>query len=64
MPSALQGAVIIKQSGQHVDFKQKCDQCGNVMPGSTSTVVGERSTLESSFKCTKCGNMQKVRIQG
>jgi hypothetical protein len=64
MPSVLQGAVIVKCSGQNVDFKHKCEKCGSIMPGSISTVVRERSTLESSFKCTKCGNMQKVRIKG
>lgn len=63
MATAIQGAVILDQDGQRVRYKNKCEQCGTVQPGANSTSVGT-GTLNTAFKCVKCGNMQKVAIKG
>jgi hypothetical protein len=62
---ALSGAVILKQEGSRLTYKQKCEKCGNL---SSSTIscgapsVG--STLVTSFSCSKCKNSQRVQIKG
>jgi len=30
MPTAIQGAVIVKKDGLNISYKQKCEKCGNV----------------------------------
>ena len=64
MPTAIQGAVIVNQSGQKIKYQQKCDKCGAVKPGAINTSVGAHSSLNSSFRCNKCGNIQKIVIKG
>jgi hypothetical protein len=66
MPTALQGAVIVKKDGLKISYKQKCEKCGNVNSSTTSTSVSSSSSskLTSSFRCSKCGNQQKIEIQG
>jgi DNA-directed RNA polymerase subunit M/transcription elongation factor TFIIS len=66
MAAALQGAVIVKQDGTRVSYKQKCEKCGNVSNSTTTTSVSSSSSskMTSSFRCSKCGNQQKVEIQG
>jgi transcription elongation factor Elf1 len=61
MATALQGAVIVKQDGSRISYKQKCDKCGNVSSDTTTTTIG--SNLTSNFRCSKCGNIQKIQIQ-
>ena len=65
MPNAIQGAVIVTQTGQSIKYQQKCDKCGNVSKLSTfNTTITKGSTFESRFKCAKCGNSQKIQIKG
>lgn len=66
MATALQGAVIVKQSGTSVSYKQKCEKCGNISSSTTTTNVSSSSSskMTSGFRCSKCGNQQKVEIQG
>lgn len=66
MPTVLQGAVIVKKDGLNISYKQKCEKCGNVSNSTTSTSVSSSSSskLTSSFHCSKCGNQQKIEIQG
>lgn len=65
MPVAIQGAVIITQSGQSIKYQQRCDKCGNVSKLSTfNNTVSKGATFESRFKCGKCGNSQKIQIRG
>jgi hypothetical protein len=64
MATAIQGAIIINQAGQMIKYQQKCDKCGTVKSGTINTSVGIHSSFNSSFKCNKCGNMQKVVIKG
>jgi DNA-directed RNA polymerase subunit M/transcription elongation factor TFIIS len=66
MPAALQGAIIVKQDGTRVTYKQKCEKCGNISGNTTTTSVSSSSSskMTSSFRCSKCGNQQKVEIQG
>ena len=59
---AIQGAVITDQDGSmRFTYKKKCDSCGKVEPGSTTTSASS-GTLSSSFRCSGCGNMQEIRI--
>ncbi len=57
------GAVIVKQSpdSPFFSYKQKCEVCGFVS-SSTYQRTGVFGTLTSSFKCSKCGNSQKIVI--
>jgi hypothetical protein len=64
MAVSIQGAVILEQNDTRVRYKQKCDKCGEVKPGATTTSVSKFSSYNSSFKCNKCKNMQKVVIKG
>jgi len=66
MPTALQGAVIVKKDGLKISYKQKCEKCGNVSSSTTSTSISSSSSskLTSSFRCSKYGNQQKIEIQG
>lgn len=66
MPTALQGAVIVKKDGLRISYKQKCEKCGNVSNSTTTKSVSSSSSSKttSSFRCSKCGNQQKVEIQG
>lgn len=66
MATALQGAVIVKQDGTRISYKQKCEKCGNVSSSTTTTSVSLNSSskITSSFRCSKCGNQQKIEIQG
>ena len=66
MATALQGAIILKQDGMRITYKQKCEKCGNVGNGtiSTSAPSSSNSKMTSSFRCIKCGNQQKIEIQG
>ncbi len=66
MPVALQGAVIVKQNGLQISYKKKCEKCGNLDNSTTSTSAPstKSSKLTTSFRCSKCGNQQKVEIQG
>jgi len=66
MPVAIQGAVIVKKDGLKISYKQKCEKCGNVGNSITSTSVSSSSNskLTTAFRCSKCGNTQKIEIQG
>ncbi len=66
MPVAIQGAVIVKTNGLQISYKQKCEKCGTVSGSQTSTTAptSSSSKLTSSFRCSKCGNQQKIEIQG
>lgn len=66
MPIAIQGAVITKKEGLKISYKKKCDKCGTLSSTTTSTTASSSSSSKSTstFKCIKCGNMQKVIIQG
>lgn len=66
MPTALQGAVIVKKDGLRISYKQKCEKCGNVSNSTTTTTASSSSSSKSSssFRCSKCGNQQKIEIQG
>ena len=66
MPTALQGAVIVKKDGLRISYKQKCEKCGNIGNGTVTASVSSSpsSKLTTSFRCPKCGNNQKIEIQG
>ncbi len=66
MPTVLQGAVIVKKDGLRISYKQKCEKCGTIRNGSINTTVPSRSSSKytSNFRCSKCGNNQKIEIQG
>ena len=68
MAVALSGAVIEDQRGPLVHFREKCERCGTLQPGTRTTTthaVGDASSrLRSSFRCIKCGNHQDILIRG
>jgi len=66
MPVALSGCVIVKQdpNGTRVTYKKKCEQCGWLDGGSTSTTVSGTSILRTGFTCPKCRVRREIRIQG
>lgn len=66
MPTVIQGAVIVKKEGLKISYKQKCEKCGNLGSVTIITQVSSSSNskLTSSFRCIKCGNQQKIEIQG
>jgi predicted nucleic-acid-binding Zn-ribbon protein len=63
---ALSGAVIKSQKGSLIVYSKKCEKCGSIHPGDTTTSISSSSAtkLNSSFRCVKCGNNQKIIIQG
>lgn len=64
MATALQGAIIEKQSGTTVVFKKKCEKCGDVSHSDTTTQINSGSIYNFQFSCVKCKNTQKVQIKG
>ena len=61
-PVAVSGCIILEQDGRMFKYQKKCESCGNVLPGATSTSVGVGES-HSSFFCSKCKNTQKVIIK-
>ena len=62
---ALTGCVIVDQDGRMMQYRKKCESCGETQPGTTSCAIpGKYSKKTSSFRCYKCKNRQKVVIQG
>lgn len=65
MVIAISGAVIVEQSAHQMTYKRKCEACGTVQAGSEITSSpGKHVALTTQFRCPKCGNNQKVVIQG
>ena len=65
MSIALKGCVIIEETARPFKYKNKCEKCGTLQPGSVSLPhVSRGSTLHKRFKCTKCGTMNEVVIRG
>jgi len=65
MAVATSGAVILEQNGDRMKYRQKCERCGH----SPSTVIAigapaGANKLTTTFKCSKCGNQQRVEIAG
>ena len=62
---ALTGCVIVDQDGRTMKYRKKCESCGEIQPGTTTSAIpGKYSKRNSSFRCYKCKNRQKVAIQG
>lgn len=61
---AIQGCIITESNPNSSSFtyKKKCESCGNVEPGTTSTSASS-GTLNSSFMCFKCKKTQKIQIE-
>jgi hypothetical protein len=65
MAVVLSGAVIIKQEGSQITYKNKCEKCGWVDSSTTTTSApNKNSTRSTSFTCQKCRNDQRILIQG
>lgn len=62
--AAEQGAVVVGWGGDNRQciYRKKCDSCGYVLPGRTSTVLNANSTYKSSFTCPHCKHSQQVSI--
>jgi len=62
---ALTGCVIIEQDGRIMKYRKKCENCGAIQPGTTTSAIpGKYSKKTSSFTCYKCKKRQKLVIQG
>jgi hypothetical protein len=65
MAIALTGAVIMEQTGGLLRYRRKCEACGYVEGGSTTTSAPSvNATSVSSYTCMKCRSRTEVRIQG
>ena len=65
MATAISGAVILEQNGGRMKYRQKCDKCGH--SPNTAIAIGAPTgshKLTTTFKCSKCGNQQRVEISG
>ena len=61
MATAIKGAVIAGEKGSTVDYYRKCEACGYTSSSKYNTAhLAHR--YNSSFRCPKCGNDQKVEI--
>ena len=65
MATALQGAVIVKQDGTRISYKQKCDKCGNVSSSTTTTIVSSSSSSKttSSFDAVSAATNKKLKFK-
>ena len=61
MATAVSGCIITKEEGTQMTYQKKCDSCGYVLPGTTTT-ASTLGTYNSSFRCPKCGKNQKIVI--
>lgn len=65
MAFALSGAVIVEQRGSMINYRKKCEYCGHVEGGGTTTSApSSGNVMTSSFLCEKCRTSNEVRIQG
>lgn len=65
--SYMQGAVLLSESGEHFNYREKCDSCGWIDDTtSKSGWCGPGGGTENlgSFTCPKCGNNQEVSAHG
>ncbi len=61
--AALCGSIIVKQDGStRYSYKKKCDTCGYVFPGTTST-SNSSGTMSSGYRCPKCNTNGKIEIE-
>ena len=61
MATAIRGAVIAGEKDNTVDYYQKCEACGYVSSSKRNTAKLFHR-YNSSFRCPKCKNEQKVEI--
>lgn len=61
---ALQGCVITESNSETgaVSYKKKCETCGTVQPGGTSTYL-KGGIMNSAFYCSKCKKTQSIKIE-
>ena len=65
MAVAISGCIIKEDNANKLSYQKKCESCGYVLPGTTSRGgLSPYSDLNSSFRCPKCGNNQKIVIKG
>lgn len=59
------GAVIANQNGSQMSYKNKCEKCGTTSSSTnTVSVPSKGNKYTNNFRCMKCGNQQRVEIQG
>jgi uncharacterized Zn finger protein len=62
MAVVLNGAVIVKEAGNMIYFRRKCEKCGATESSSAVVTILKQSRMSTSFRCSKCGNIQKLVI--
>jgi len=50
MAAAISGAVIVKQEGTRIEYRRKCEKCGTVQPGTTTTHVSKSSGVSLKYR--------------
>ncbi|MBQ4403948.1 MAG: hypothetical protein II857_06000 [Selenomonadaceae bacterium] len=65
MATVVEGAVIAgeKSNPPSVDYYRKCESCGYVSSSKYNTAALYHR-YNSSFRCPKCGNNQRIEIRG
>jgi DNA-directed RNA polymerase subunit RPC12/RpoP len=58
--TVLSRAVILSPNAQGINYKYKCDNCGTIQGGGSSSSA---STITGSFTCSKCGTHNNVLIK-
>lgn len=60
-----QGCIIIREDGNAIVWKEKCESCGYVGPTQHhSSKPGSGTILNTGFYCPNCRRNQEVRIYG
>ena len=64
MAVALSGCVITEEKGKLIKYVRKCEKCGHLLPGQTSTSISIKGSKKTaSFTCPKCKTKNKIIIQ-
>ena len=58
--SIISGAVIYSIRNESVTYKKKCDNCGKIQGGSTSS---SSATITGAFTCEVCKTYNKILIK-
>jgi transcription elongation factor Elf1 len=65
MTVALRGAVIAREQGGQLEYRLKCDSCGQIEPRSLQTATLPKNIRSTnSFYCSNCEKSQEVELVG
>lgn len=67
MATAIKGCIILEEDEKHgrMTYERVCDNCGyHFNKVHTGLVKGIGRSLNTSYKCPKCGHNQRIEIRG